>query len=85
VLRNYYPDFVIDNKYIVECKPKKLWDTNINKLKFESAKIFCENNKYKFKITDLKRIEKDKLLDLVESGLIVLTKKWRDKLSRHLI
>lgn len=40
--RNYYADFIIPGKYIIECKPKKLWDSPkvVSKRKF--AEEYCK-------------------------------------------
>jgi hypothetical protein len=80
VKRNYYPDFIINGKYVVECKPKKLWSTNINKTKFDYAKIFCSNNNLKFKVTDIPRIKKIDLLELISKDIVILTNKWKNKI-----
>lgn len=80
VNKNYFPDFIIDGKYVVECKPKRLWDTKINKVKFEYAKKFCEDNGLIFKIRDIPKIKKPELLLLIDSGIIVLTNKWKNKI-----
>ena len=63
--RNYFPDFVIGGKYMVECKPKKLWEIKINKIKFKFAKEFCNKNGLIFKITDISKIKKPYLLELI--------------------
>lgn len=78
--KNYFPDFVINNKYIIECKPRSLWGTKINKMKFDSAKIFCDNNNYIFKIRDIKKIKKNELSSLINLGIVILTNKWKDKI-----
>jgi len=78
--KNYFPDFVLNDRYIIECKPKQLWNTKTNIIKFEFAKIFCEKNNYIFKIRDVKRIKKDELLNLINLGLVKLTNKWRHKI-----
>lgn len=80
--KNYFPDFVLNDKYIIECKPKPLWYTKINMVKFEFAKIFCEKNNYIFKIRDVKRIEKNELLDLINLDLVKLTNKWKYKIFK---
>ena len=41
--RTYHPDFIEDNK-LYEIKPQNLVDTATNKLKFEAAKKYCEEN-----------------------------------------
>lgn len=78
--KNYFPDFIINNKYIIECKPKKLWNTNINREKFRYAKIFCDKNNFIFKVTDIRKIKKEELKKLISDGLVLLTNKWKDKL-----
>jgi hypothetical protein len=78
--RNYFPDFVIGGKYMVECKPKKLWEIKINKIKFKFAKEFCNKNGLIFKITDISKIKKPYLLELISIGDVVLTNKWKDKI-----
>lgn len=78
--RNYFPDFVIDGKYVIECKPKKLWEIKINDIKFKFAKEFCKENNLIFKITDISKIKKPHLLTLISNGDVVLTNKWKDKI-----
>lgn len=78
--KNYFPDFVIAGKYIVECKPRQLWLTSKNVSKFEFAKKYCKENNYIFKVTDLPKLKKPELLSLIDSGLVILTNKWKDKI-----
>jgi hypothetical protein len=80
VNRNYFPDFIINQKYVIECKPKKLWNTDTNKLKFEYAQKFCDGEKLIFKVRDIKKINKIELVKLIGQGNITLTKKWEKKL-----
>ena len=81
VTKNYFPDFIINEKYVVECKPKQLWSTTKNVLKFESAKKYCEENNYIFKLRDIPKLKKPELLLLIDSGLVELTNKWKDKIK----
>ena len=78
--KNYFPDFVINKKYIVECKPKKLTLTSINQTKFEFAKKYCDDNGFIFKIRDIPKIKKEQLIILINNGLVVLTNKWKHKI-----
>jgi len=80
VTKNYFPDFIINEKYVVECKPKRLWSTTKNLLKFESAKKYCEENDYIFKVRDIPKLKKPELLSLIDSGLVELTNKWKEKI-----
>jgi len=78
--RNYFPDFVINKKYIIECKPKKLNLIKVNKSKFEYAKKYCNENGYIFKTRDIPKIKKDDLIILIKNDLVILTNKWKDKI-----
>lgn len=80
VKRNYFPDFVINKKYIVECKPKKLNLTSINQTKFEFAKNYCDDNGFIFKTRDIPKIKQENLSEMVNNGLVVLTNKWKNKI-----
>jgi hypothetical protein len=73
-VRNYFPDFVINGKYIVECKPKSLWNTKLNQTKFKFAKEYCEKNNMIYKVINPIRIESTKLNHLIDLGLVKLTK-----------
>ena len=79
--KNYFPDFIINKKYIVECKPKKLNLTSINQIKFEFAKKYCNDNGFIFKIRDVPKIKKEELLIMISNGLVILTNKWKDKVK----
>jgi hypothetical protein len=50
--RNYFSDFLVNDKYFVEIKPKRLWGTPKNIIKFQSAKEYCSKNDLKFKLID---------------------------------
>jgi hypothetical protein len=78
--KNYFPDFVINEKYVIECKPIKLWKTKINEVKFKFAKDFCEKNNLIFKIKDIHKLKKSELVNLISNGDVVLTNKWKDKI-----
>jgi len=64
--RNYYPDFILNDKYLVEIKPKSLHTSDKNIRKKEAAIIFCNQNNLKYKLLDsikkLTFLEIDKLL-----------------------
>lgn len=81
IIRNYFPDFIIGNKYIVELKPKKLQKTPLNQSKFLFAKKFCSQNGYKFKVTNIKNINKNQLISLINNGLVKLSNKWKHKIE----
>jgi hypothetical protein len=51
-LRTYFSDYLVNGKYFVEIKPKRLWNTPNNKAKFNVASSFCEDNNLVFKLID---------------------------------
>jgi hypothetical protein len=79
--KNYFPDFVINEKYVIECKPKKLWKIKINEVKFKFAKDFCDKNNLIFKIKDVSKLKKIELFNLISNGDVILTNKWKDKIQ----
>lgn len=80
--KNYFPDFIIKNKYVIECKPKKLWNTPINKIKFKYAKSYCKSNNLVFKVIDCYKIKKEELISIYKTGAIKFIEKYESKISK---
>lgn len=78
-VRNYFPDFIIEDKYIVEIKPKKLWYSDKVIRKQKAAEIFCSENDLIYKITDITCISQEKILYLYNKGVIKFTEKYEKK------
>lgn len=72
--RTYSPDYIVDNKYLVEVKPKRLQTTPLNLLKFEAAKKYCDVNNMKFKVIDFGILEIEHLYELIGDNLVILNK-----------
>lgn len=81
VKKNYYADFILDNKYLIECKPKRLWKSEINKSKFSYAKKYCENNGLIFKVIDCYKIQLNELIELYLNGDISFVTKYEEKIK----
>jgi hypothetical protein len=77
--RNYFPDFVLNDKYVVECKPKKLQEIPHNKIKFDAAKLKFKEDGLIFKVVDIPIIDFNLLLDLHDKDLIKFSKKTNEK------
>ena len=77
--KNYFPDFIIEDKYIVEIKPKKLWDSDLVMRKRKSAELFCNKNNLIYKITDITCISHEKLVYLYNEGKIKFTDRYEIK------
>ena len=81
--RNYFPDFVIEGKYIVECKPKKLWNTPSVSTKREGALKFCDENGFIYKTRDIGCISDEEIKKLYNEGVIQFTDKYEYKFKKH--
>ena len=51
--RTYRPDFLVENKYLIEIKPKKLWTTPLVLLKRKAAIKFCKIRGLKYRLVDV--------------------------------
>jgi hypothetical protein len=81
VKKTYFADFILDARYMVELKPISLQKTKQNIAKFEHAKEYCKDKSLIYKVTDIPKIKKEQLIDLVNNGLVILTKKWNERLK----
>lgn len=81
--RNYFGDFLINNKYFVEVKPKRLQSCPTNTAKFESAKIFCEENGFIFKLID-PRLDFKQIEGLYLTGLIKFAPRYEEKFKSYI-
>jgi hypothetical protein len=78
-LKNYFPDFIINDKYMIECKPKNLWKTDLIIHKKIAAEDFCKKNNLIYKIRDIKILSDDEILNLYNSGNLVWIKRYEQK------
>lgn len=81
--RTYRPDFIVNDKIIIEIKPGKLQKTVNNKLKFKAAKKFYKKLKIEYKVIDIVPMEKKQLLSLIEEKKVKLTDKWAEKILHY--
>lgn len=77
--RNYFPDFLLNDKYIIEIKPKKLWSSIDVLSKSNAAELYCSSKSLKYKIIDPKVVSSQKILDLHEDGKIKFLPKYEEK------
>jgi hypothetical protein len=83
--KNYFPDFIINGKYVIECKPKKLWETDLNNTKFQSAKKICESNGLIFKVRDCPKIQESELISMYKSGKVKLIEKYEIEIKKKIL
>jgi len=75
--RNYYSDFIVDEKFLVEIKPKKLWNSKINILKREESIKFCRERGMIYKIIDpMKILSFEELESKINSGQLKFIKRY---------
>lgn len=77
--RNYFPDFIIDDKYIIECKPKKLWNSDNVVRKTEAALKYCELNGLIYKKRDIGILSNLEIKNLYENGNIKFLDRYEKK------
>ncbi len=62
--RTYRADFIINSKYLVDCKPKKLQKSLENLAKREAMSKFCNSIGLIFKYSDIPKLTNDEILEL---------------------
>jgi hypothetical protein len=77
--RNYFPDFIINGKYIIESKPKRLWTSDSVIRKKEAAIKFCENNGLKYKLIDIGVLTDEEIKNLYYNGDIKFLPRYEEK------
>jgi len=80
--KTYFPDFILNDKYIIECKPKKLQNTELVKLKKAAAINICKNKKLIYKMRSVKVLTYQQLKKLIDDGEIRLIKKYQVKFNK---
>lgn len=82
VKRNYLPDFILNDKELIEIKPLSLINSLENKLKFEAAEKYCEENNLIFKVfteNDFKVLSTDEIRELKENNEIKFIERYEEK------
>lgn len=68
--RTYMPDFLLNNKYLIEVKPLWLQKSRDTLLKADAARLFCLNNNLRYKILDPGKLNDNQLTELYNNNLI---------------
>jgi hypothetical protein len=80
--RSYHPDFIIENKFMIEIKPKKLWNSDEIKRKKEAAERWCKENNFKYKLKDIKNMEFNELKPLIINNKVLLLERYKEKFDK---
>lgn len=81
--RTYFSDFIINEKYMVECKPRKLWNSKIVKLKKKAAEEFCHKHNMKYKLVECSKISMQKIKLLKRKKSLNFTSRYEQKFKDY--
>jgi len=81
--RNYFPDFILNSKFMVECKPKPLWKSKDIVSKKNKAMDFCIKNDLIYKLIDPILLRVEKLEELYRKGIIMFNKSSEIKFNNY--
>jgi hypothetical protein len=70
--RNYFADFLLNGKYVVEVKPKRLWNTPSVTAKSTAAKKHCLENGWTYRLMDVQKLTSSEIKKVYKNGNI----KW---------
>lgn len=73
--RTYNPDFLINDKILIEVKPIRLMGTPSNVIKKEAAIKFCKENNFEYRMVDVKILDINKIIKLFSEKIIKFNKK----------
>lgn len=82
VRRNYFSDFIVNNKTMIEIKPGALRNSYLVKIKEEAAIKWCKENNLEYKIidnTEFDRLSLDQIADLRNANLIKFIDRYEKK------
>jgi len=81
--RNYFADFLISGNILVECKPKRLWNTPKVRWKKTAAENFCKIRNMTYQLTDVEKISYAQLKKLYDEGEVKFLKKYEEKFLKY--
>lgn len=81
--RNYFPDFVLNDRYVAECKPKKLRHTPSVMAKTAAAHELCARTGMKYKVITPKFLTNDQIMFMHQAGTIRFTDRYERKFQEQ--
>lgn len=80
--RTYAPDFLIQDKKLIEIKPKRLQKTPLVVAKITAAIEFCKNNDLEFEIIDFS-INALEIKESLNNGLIKFARDYKERFLEY--
>lgn len=68
--RSYFADFLVEGSKLVECKPRRLWNTPSVLAKKKAAEDFCSQRGWTYHLVDPVLLPSDQLVTMYELGQI---------------
>lgn len=81
--RTYRADFLIKNKYLVDCKPKKLHSSTENIAKKQAMVEFCEENNLIFKYSEIPKLTIQEINHLYKTSQIKFLERYERKFKQQ--
>ena len=81
--RSYCPDFLIDNKIVVEIKPERLQQLDLVVRKQNAAIMYCKTRNLVHIITDVEILDFSIIEKMVNDGVVRLTDKSLKKFNQY--
>lgn len=81
--RTYRPDFLINNKTIIEIKPKRLWKTSNVISKVKAGIKFAKEKGLKYKLVDIKITNYDIIIQKVNLNEIKFLGNYLERFEKH--
>lgn len=78
-VRNYFPDFIIEDKIVVEVKPLKLLNSPSVKAKAEAALLHFSSLNMEYRLESIDKISSDEIKHLYNIGAIKFTQRTEEK------
>lgn len=83
--RTYSPDFIIDEKIMVEIKPIRLHKSPAILIKKRAAEKYCKKHKMIYRLIDFERIPLEALKALVDKGDVVFQDRYKKRFNEFLL
>lgn len=77
--KNYFPDFILNDKYMIECKPKNLWKTSLVQVKANAAEEFCNKNGLVYKLRTVPILTDNEITSLYQNNQLVWIDRYKVK------
>lgn len=74
--KSYRPDFLVNKKILIECKPKRLINSRLVKSKTRAAIRFCAKNNLEYQIFDPGLLSDIKIKELYDNKIIIFENRY---------